>query len=354
MFESIGLDIFAIIIFFSILSSITMKFCIKKIKLKELIAVLNDRSSHSGNILQIGGIGIFLSLLVYFILNTVLNIHNENNYILLLCISTMFICGLIDDIYNLNPAIKILTQIFVLYFFCENTQLFISNFYGLFGLNTIESSTAKILTIFSGIVIINSFNLIDGVDGLAGAMGLLISCFFLIVFYIQKNYYFAFFCAAILSCIASFLYFNLLSINYKIFLGNNGSLLIGFSIFCMIIMSLNNNYSFNEIKNLPVIILTLLSFQFIDTLRVMGIRAIFKKNIFHGDKNHIHHVVNNHLNSHKKTTSVIISYSIISIIISLLTNSFSITIHFITMLVFCSLLIYLIIKTVKKINNKNL
>ena len=145
-------------------------------------------------------------------------------------------------------------------------------------------------TIFVFIIIINSYNLIDGIDGLAASIAILILSYFLYYFIITKSILAIVCVSSMLGSIIAFLRFNISDGKRKIFMGDVGSLVIGYILAVFTTMILHTKFSSIEvISNKPVFILALFAFPFIDTLRVFIIRGISGRSPFSADKNHLHH-----------------------------------------------------------------
>jgi len=164
------------------------------------------------------------------------------------------------------------------------------------------------LTYFAVIVIINSFNLIDGVDGLAGSLGLM-STFVFGLYFLGVNmpaYYILAF--SLCGSLAAFLIFNFQPA--KIFMGDTGSLLVGTINAILVIKFINvansPDVSF-AITSSPAIGFTVLMIPLLDTLRVFAIRIFKQRSPFSPDRNHIHHLLLDRGLSHRAITLLLVS-----------------------------------------------
>jgi UDP-N-acetylmuramyl pentapeptide phosphotransferase/UDP-N-acetylglucosamine-1-phosphate transferase len=161
------------------------------------------------------------------------------------------------------------------------------------------------LTVFITIALINAFNLLDGIDGFAAIVGIIIFSFFFLFYGLLKLYFLAFLNAIILGSLFAFLRFNL-SNSKKIFMGDTGSMIIGFLVSVMTIYAIslkNESLSFFNFppQNLPFLLFAVLFLPFFDTCRVIVIRLIQRKHPFHADRQHIHHILLDYLGcSHLK------------------------------------------------------
>lgn len=139
----------------------------------------------------------------------------------------LFFIGIKDDLVELTAWKKLLGQILAAVIVVHFADIKIFNIFGLFGLNEIPLWLTYPLTVFTIVVITNSFNLIDGIDGLAGSIGVLTSLTFGAWFLAFGETQFAIWSFSLTGALLSFLYFN--KTPAKIFMGDTGSLIIGFT-----------------------------------------------------------------------------------------------------------------------------
>ena len=316
----------------------SLPFIIYFSKVKKLTAKIDERSSHSSDIPNIGGIGIIAGIYIitlslsFFILN-----YDESKFIIALFISLLILLfvGFKDDMLGLSAKAKLFTEIGTATAFIILTDCRLDNFYGLFGIYEINYFFSIILSVFIFIVTINSYNLIDGIDGLAGGYGIIAMIAFLFLCIAANNTVGLILCVTIIGSLAGFLKFNLNSGKRKIFMGDTGSLVVGFliSVIALIILSSKNDYS-QISNNIPVLVLSILSFPYIDTLRIMFIRKKNKQKFFEPDKNHIHHKLINAGKSHVSSTIIILTVYLSSLVFCILFHKMNITIHFIISLLY--------------------
>jgi UDP-GlcNAc:undecaprenyl-phosphate GlcNAc-1-phosphate transferase len=168
--------------------------------------------------------------------------------------------------------------------------------------------------LFTIVVITNSFNLIDGVDGLAGCLGLLTSAIFGFYFYKTGLVLYSLMAFSLSGSLVAFLIYNFSPA--KIFMGDTGSLLIGLlnSIFVIKFISIADTPSFGfPLESAPAIGFSILIVPLFDTLRVVGIRIINRRSPFSPDRNHIHHFLLDLGLSHKMVTLTCLSANVIFI-----------------------------------------
>ena len=316
-------------------------------KVKKLTAKVDERSSHSSDIPNIGGIGIIAGIYIvtlslsFFILN-----YEESKFIIALFISLLILLfiGFKDDMLGLSAIAKLLTEIGTATAFIILTDCRLDNFYGLFGIYEINYFVSIILSVFIFVVTINSYNLIDGIDGLAGGYGIISMIAFLFLSLLANNLIGLILCVTIIGSLAGFLKFNLSKGKRKIFMGDTGSLVVGFliSVITLTVLSSKNDYSLIT-NNIPVLVLSILSFPYIDTIRVMFIRKKNKQKFFEPDKNHIHHTLINAGKSHISSTIIILSVYLSSIFFCILFHQININIHFILSLLYSWLSLFTLV-----------
>jgi UDP-N-acetylmuramyl pentapeptide phosphotransferase/UDP-N-acetylglucosamine-1-phosphate transferase len=142
------------------------------------------------------------------------------------------------------------------------------------------------------IVVINAFNLIDGIDGLAAGVAILTSLSFGIFFFIEGRIEFCIMAVALIGTLVSFFRFNVFSKKNKIFMGDTGSLIIGTVMSVMLINFNQMNIgliSSTALNNAPAVSMAILIIPMIDTLRVFTIRLVNGQSPFHADRKHLHH-----------------------------------------------------------------
>jgi UDP-GlcNAc:undecaprenyl-phosphate GlcNAc-1-phosphate transferase len=115
----------------------------------------------------------------------------------------------------------------------------LTSFHGVFGVGEISYPLSILITILINIFIYNAINLIDGIDGLAGSLGLLGCITFAICFYLMNSPGDCLLALAFTGALIGFLYYNISPA--KTFMGDTGSLLVGFmlSMFCLRFVELN-------------------------------------------------------------------------------------------------------------------
>jgi len=293
-----------------------------------------DRKLHNVAKPRFGGIAFGLGIIIigWFILND----HMQFTWYFLAGIS-MFLLGAIDDYWTISWRIKLPTQVLTAFlvwvqFIHEMPMI---TFFG-YSLSD-NPIVVGALFIFWFVGIVNAVNLIDGMDGLAGGYIFLTSFFALIIGWITGNKDFIYFNTIFMGAMAAFLYFN--QRPAKFFMGDSGSLLLGFHVAALPLLFFATIPSKEIINMTPFIILS--SYLIIDTARVFYDRVKKKMHPLEPDQTHLHHLLYNSTGSYKGTLLTIFVYlSVFGImaIISLISDP-----RMIPMILYLSLILGLVL-----------
>jgi len=287
---------------------------------KELMDSPNQRSSHIQLTPTFGGISFFVILVfTLFFVNIFDSLDISMNIVVALTI--LLFTGLKDDLVVISSTSKLLGQLAAVVIFLFQTTYYEIDLHGFLGIHEIQGFLGFFFTTFIMLSIINAFNLIDGIDGLAGSIAVIVLLFFGVIFYNIEHYFFTFICVALIGSLIAFLKFNL-SDKKKIFMGDTGSLIIGFVVAIMAVNFLSlSSGNLNKLTILPqnsiMVIAAILVVPLFDTLRVIILRISNKKHPLQPDKNHIHHLLLDLGNSHKKSSVLIAVFSVIFSIVFL-------------------------------------
>jgi UDP-GlcNAc:undecaprenyl-phosphate GlcNAc-1-phosphate transferase len=277
------------------------------------------RKHHDHGIPRLGGIAIFVSFTITSLLFGFADKSLPTNYLLGACI-ILFAMGLKDDLTGVNSSTKFLMQFIVGAILVVLGNVRITSMYGIFGIYDLSYTLSIILSILVITLIVNAFNLIDGIDGLASATGIIANCTFAGLFVYMRQYELAIVALAMVGAIAGFLKYNLSPA--KIFMGDTGSLLIGLISAVMAIKFIElNKFSGGKLPDVfsaPALAVAVLIGPVFDTLRVFTIRIANGKSPFSADRNHIHHRILMLGFTHIQTTIILAGFNIVSIAIILL------------------------------------
>lgn len=261
------------------------------IKIKQFCNYINivdkpnsKRKIHTSKAYLVGGHIFFLNIILY----SILNYNNLNNsffffsyvHILSFFISIIFIfvLGVLDDKYDLSPYTKTFVLAFVFYFLVEidNTLAIERLSFNYFDFKIYLKGISIFFSIFCCMILINAFNMFDGINMQLALYVLSVICIFIFKFPI--NYFLILF---------FFLLVFFLCLNYKgfIFLGNSGSFLLSF----IIIFFILKFYNLKKMISAEEVVL-LLIYPVLDLLRLFVLRISNGNNPFIADNNHIHHI----------------------------------------------------------------
>jgi UDP-GlcNAc:undecaprenyl-phosphate GlcNAc-1-phosphate transferase len=287
-------------------------------KFKGLYDKPEERKIHTSKIPRLGGMAIFasfgLAVLLFGDFTTILGAKYIGAALIIL-----FFSGLKDDIIIISPLKKLYVQLIAAGLVTTFTSIRITDFHGVFSVSEIPFLASIGLSMFMIIVITNSINLIDGVDGLAGSLSLIISLTYGYLFYQQGELDWMLISLSLAGALLGFLFFNFSPA--KIFMGDAGSLTVGFllSIFTIHFIE-SNSPSFGHyarLKSAPGIALAILIVPLYDTLRVFILRALKRTSPFKADKNHLHHWLIKNGQSHGQVTTILVTVNLLFILIAM-------------------------------------
>lgn len=260
-------------------------------RLKNLCAVPNKRTSHSNAVPNLGGVAIFIGFIISTIITAGEFFTSELFYIIVALIILFFI-GMKDDILIIDPKKKFTAQILVGLIIVILADIKIVNFFEIFNIGSLSYLSSILLTVFMFLLVINGFNLIDGIDGLASGVGILVSLVFGAWFWSINSIEYAIMCFALAGSLIAFFIFNVFGKKNKIFLGDTGSMLVGLTIGIIVVQFLRLNLIAGpdmNIQSSPAFVISILILPLFDTLRVFVIRIHQGKSPFVADRQHIHH-----------------------------------------------------------------
>lgn len=276
----------------------------------------NDRNSHYENTPTLGGVAIFSGLVISFLLFG----NTDSVYgfpYLIASLTIIFFIGIKDDISLISFSKKLMGQIIVIFILIFIGDIRFSSLYGFSGIYDIPYTASVIISSFVFIVIINSINLIDGVDGLASGLSILIAGTFSVFFYDKGAIGYLSLSVSLIGALIPFFIFNVFGKNNKLFMGDTGALVIG-------VVSVALVVKFNELSDLnkgifvissaPTMSIAIFFVPLYDTLQVFTYRVLKKKTPFSADKNHLHHRLIRLGLTHLQTSFVLISLNTLIII----------------------------------------
>jgi len=289
-------------------------------KIKNLMANPNGRTSHDNPTPNLGGVAIFAGVIISSVVFTGITTAHELKYIIAAMLIVFFV-GLKDDLYPMVAYKKFLGQTLAILFILVPGDFHLTSLQGLFGIKELPYILSLAVTYILFLALINSFNLIDGIDGLSSGIGILTSLFFGIVFLLDNHLAYAVMSFILASSLAAFFYYNVFSKKNKIFLGDTGAMLIGLilAIFAVRFLNFESNSLFlSQSQSAPAVLLSVLIVPLYDTARVVILRIFRGRSPFEADRTHIHHRLLDISGSHLKATTFILTVKIFFISMALI------------------------------------
>ncbi len=295
----------------------------------------DERKVHKRPIPRIGGV-IFLPIamftfvlvfVVYYLIridvNELWDESSTRHFLAYICGAILiYSIGLYDDIYGASYRIKFVFQIAAALILCSS-GLWIANFSNVFFIKEVHVLVGAPFTILFIVFVTNAMNLIDGIDGLASGLSIIA---FTIIFFLNfaiQNYIWVFFCAAFIGVLIAFYYYNVYSWKYKIFMGDAGSLTLGYTLTFLVLHFWQRDPVWNPIfHNVGLVAISPLTIPMLDVIRVFFVRIKNKKNPFLPDKNHIHHLLLAAGFNARDTLMLILVFSVIIIVANYLIADF--------------------------------
>lgn len=325
---------------------------------KHLFDPPNERKLHTQAIPPLGGIAIFIA----FVLSIIFSSHGLNSYpirYIIAAILLMFFIGLKDDLITISARKKFAVQVVSVLLLLILGNVEITNLHGLAGIHDIHPLLGYPLTLFLMIAIINAFNLIDGIDGLASGLAIMATFVLGSWFFMAGYLQYAIISFALTGSLIGFFLFNVFGNSNKLFMGDTGSLVVGMIVAILIVRFNEFNIyktALYAIGAAPSVSFAIVMLPLIDTLRVMTIRIFSGRSPFSPDKNHIHHRLLDLFPNHLTVTLIMVSSNLVTIALALLLNNqlSSVSFQFLIIFLFSLLLSFLPSQLLKwrKIRNR--
>lgn len=273
---------------------------------KRLFDQPDGRKVHNRPIPRLGGVTFFPVIVFTFAVVTALRVMANNisyevftptmacEFLFLIAgLTLLYIIGIADDLVGVRYRKKFLVQIISASLF-PVAGLYINNFYDLFGITFIPAYVGYPLTVLLVVFITNAINLIDGIDGLASGLSMVALVIFGVIFMHYSLWNFAilaFICVGVIVPFFAYNVFGNADKGRKIFMGDTGSLTLGYIIsffvikYCMYVPGEDM-----QAYGSPVVVaFSVLLVPCLDVVRVVLKRARMGHPLFMPDKNHIHH-----------------------------------------------------------------
>jgi len=287
---------------------------IRKMAIKiNLVDKPNARKVHTNSVPLVGGIAIFISSSIALSLMLPFNMDFFSNMNIYFAVTTLLIVGVIDDKFDLRASLKLAIQL-VLAHFIIIQGIKIESLQGLFGVYVMSDWMQYLLTLIVITGVVNAFNLMDGIDGLAAGLAILGFVIYTIIALLTNQYTLALIFISYIGGLLAFLKYNL-SKNQKVFMGDAGSLIMGFILVVAGISMIQTAQNSSLISIVTLEVVSVLIIPVFDALRVFRKRIKSGKSPFSADKTHLHHLILSAGAKHKSATLSIIAIMALILII---------------------------------------
>jgi UDP-GlcNAc:undecaprenyl-phosphate GlcNAc-1-phosphate transferase len=282
----------------------------------------NARKVHVHAISRLGGIAIFFSAFAGIVISRIGLDAVRFWPVLFSSIALMFLLGVWDDLTELNAKLRFIIQI-CLAISMASTGIRLSSLYGILGIHELSASWQYIVTVLIIVGSTNAFNLIDGVDGLAGGLGLIGLLVLGTLAWRLRLYPLVIVLSACIGALLGFLKNN--TSPAKIFMGDGGSLVLGFllsSVGILLIERAHASPGLMQPSKAAILVTAILIIPVFDTWRVFASRIRRGISPFKADKTHLHHLFLIAGLNHRKTAFSLYFFEIMLVLLALLLPDF--------------------------------
>ncbi len=272
---------------------------------KRLYDVPDARKVHTMPVPRLGGLSFFPVILMsmFLVIGFRLYFWDVNvsglsfnmlyEYLFLFVgMTLLYLVGVCDDLVGVGYRYKFAVQIAAAFLLVLSGNWF-DSFGGLFGIYSVPVWVGVPFTVFIVVYITNAINLIDGIDGLASGLCYIALSVLSVIFFLRGQYVYALLAICTLGILMPFWCYNVFgnaNRGHKLFMGDAGSLTLGYVIsFLIIHMSVTNEVSPTLSNPYMVIAFSTVLVPLLDVIRVVLHRLREHKNPFLPDKNHFHH-----------------------------------------------------------------
>jgi UDP-GlcNAc:undecaprenyl-phosphate/decaprenyl-phosphate GlcNAc-1-phosphate transferase len=258
---------------------------------KRIFDPSDDRKRHNRHVSALGGVGIFIGLVVSSAVFLPTDVRAEFIYLFSAYLLT-FLLGILDDLKQTRSWLKFIIQIAAAFLLVVPGGIQFSSFQGLFTFFGLAEYSSIFFSMVFILLIINAFNFIDGIDSLSGTLGVLFLTAAAFWFYWSGDEVWLIISLSLIGGLIAFLFYNIHPA--KIFMGDNGSQSIGLLIGAMAIHGIEGQIGGHHYASLlsgPAVAFSLLSIPLFDMLRVIILRVKSERFPFSPDHNHIHHLL---------------------------------------------------------------
>jgi UDP-GlcNAc:undecaprenyl-phosphate GlcNAc-1-phosphate transferase len=290
---------------------------------KKLYDKPDARKQHPERIAALGGVAIFGGMIFSFVFFT-FHLPNPALNSIIAALIVLFVTGVKDDIFPMVPYKKFLGQLVAVLIVTFQGDVRLKSLYGIAGIWGVPDWLSLVLTGLFFLAIINSFNFIDGINGLAAGIGIVVCGTFAWYFELMEEPLFLILALSLTGALIAFLPYNLLKA--KIFMGDSGAMVLGFLSAVLTVYFIQRSEQFRPVifENIEAMVFAfaVLIVPIFDTLRVVFIRVfLLRRSPFAADRNHIHHALLDIGFSHLKATLTLVGLNVLFIFMALWGNA---------------------------------
>jgi UDP-GlcNAc:undecaprenyl-phosphate GlcNAc-1-phosphate transferase len=279
-----GIITIPVIFLFSLAALVFFRKVAKKIG---LVDKPDYRKHHYGAIPLVGGISVYVSLCFVFLIADG-SIPHFGLY--LICAGPLVLVGALDDRFDISVKVRIVVQAIVAIVMMMFSDNHLQSFGHIFGsVEVTLGSFGYVVTLFAVWAAINAFNMIDGIDGLLGGLSSVAFAALAILLWLNERFALAFWCIAMIISLTPYILLNLgfLGRRYKVFMGDAGSTLLGFTLIWLLVQTSQGS---NPVIK-PVTALWVIAIPLMDMTAIMYRRLRKGMSPFSPDRQHIHHLI---------------------------------------------------------------
>lgn len=295
----------------------------------------SGRKQHQGEIPLVGGLSVCVSLLFFLLLNP---FYIEHNGVFMGCIIVLVLTGVLDDKYDISYKKRLVIQAVLTMAMMKLADLQLHQLGSIFFTDNIELGLLSYsVTLLAVVGAINAFNMVDGIDGLLGGLSA-VSYGALGVLLLSSGYDGgAYICLVMVVVMLPYICLNLgmFGEKRKVFMGDAGSMLIGFTLIWGILSATQSDGD-NIVR--PVTALWIIAVPLMDMVAIMLRRMRRGDSPFKPDREHLHHIFQRLGYSSRQTLVMICSFAVVMAAIGIVTELYQVA-EPIMLLLFIALLV---------------
>lgn len=270
------------------LFSLVFLFFARKVAKKiGLVDKPNYRKRHQGIIPLVGGISVYAGICFTIMIT---NYYIPHAWLYLSCAGVLVLVGALDDRFDISVKLRATVQALIAVVMMYYGKLYLLSLGHIFGSwELVVGPFGYVLTLFAVWAAINAFNMVDGIDGLLGGLSCVTFGAIGIILYFDGQHSLAMWCFAMIAAIVPYILLNLGTFGrrYKVFMGDAGSTLIGFTIIWILLETTQGKTH----PITPVTALWLIAIPLMDMVAIMYRRLRKGVSPFSADRQHIHHLI---------------------------------------------------------------